>query len=148
MKHEAGLSLVEVVIATVVIAVIASGVFATSMFSKRSGLIMQQKLIAMSKAEAQMNYLKNGGAEGLPDNTGETLTACTPSDLPCCQFRKVKTQYQCFSEMDGRMNLAVSTIIRIPDPQNQKMKEVVVRADWQDLMGAERNESIATVIRG
>ena len=150
MKNESGLSLVEVVVATVVIVVIAGGVFATSTYASRSDLIVQQKLIAISRAEARMNLWRAQGVTDLADNTSEELQACSESELndkPCCNMKKSNI-YECFSEMDGRMNLAVSTIVKVPDPSDLKTKYLVVRADWQDLIGAARDEETQTLIKG
>ena len=81
-----GFSMVEVITATVIVSVLAAGIFATTSFSKRMDVTVQQKLIAMSKVEEQMNNLKQQGVAALPPvTTASTGDPCPSFAHPACR---------------------------------------------------------------
>lgn len=141
-----GFSLVEVITATVIVSVLATGVFAATSFSKRMDVTAQQKLIAMAKVEEQMNNLKQQGVGNLINTTAPGSDPCGSFAHPPCQ----SSMCSCVSgELNGTMNGVLSTIItdtEPPDPDGRE-KEVVVRFDWKDTLGADRSVSAATYLQ-
>ncbi len=140
-KNQSGFSMVEVITAMVIVSVLAAGVFATTSFSKRMDVITQQKLIAMSKVEERMNSLKHQGAASL----AATLDVTPPPDQSNLCYSNNCTPN--ISELNGTMKVSVSTIVKAV-PADPNAKEVIVRADWKDSLGAVRTQSAATYMQG
>lgn len=140
MGNEKGFSLVEVITATVILSVLAAGIFAMSSFAKRMDIATQQKIIAMGRVEERMNQLKQQGASALPISTDTApagTTLCYSTGSNCVSY----------SELNGTMNLFISTIIKNTVPADPNAREVFVRADWADLLGVIRTQAAATFLQ-
>lgn len=129
--------MVEVITATVIVSALAAGVFATTSFSKRMDVLSEQRLIAMSKVEERMNDLKRQGAAALAVTLPAGSDPCVFPHPSCKSASCACVQ----GEMNGTMNGVLSTIIRQPAPG---AKDVIVRFDWYDLLGAAQVVSAAT----
>lgn len=141
-ENQRGFSMVEVITATVIVSILATGVFATTSLSKRTDVTAQQKLIAMSKVEEQMNILKRKGS--LAVTLPPSGDSCPSFSHPPCQ----SLTCSCVSgELNGTMNGVLSTIVSDTVPIDPKAKEVVVRFDWKDTLGADRSVSAATYMQ-
>lgn len=126
-----GFSLLEILISVGLLVVIAGGVFATVTYSKRMAMQAEMKLTAISILEEELNNLKQLTVSGIPANT----------------FIK-RDENMVVNGKTFTINVETKQPPYPGDTDDPNLKGVIARANWTDVQGEQRSESLVTVLFG
>ncbi len=113
---DAGLSMVEILVALVVVSTVAVGILAVTSYAKRSSAVLQQKMVAIHLIDKKFSELKKKSGEEAPATPSPgTTTAILITDPDVLKVLK---------------NAVMSMTAVYPDAVATDLREVKVIVGW------------------